>query len=135
MKAIGDALLGDHDTNLLPSLFKLSEGCSSRKLNIEKLGIKWHVAAPNVKVDDPILKGLKPNLWSLMLLENMKELATCRIKPIQLLEVLSEEFKIFNEIGRLIELLNPDQLFVIFQVLRFQGLLLSDCPRGSVEHI
>ena len=70
-----------------------------------------------------------------MLLENMKELATCRIKPIQLLEVLSEEFKIFNEISRLIELLNPDQLFVIFQVLRFQGLLLSDCPRGSVEHI
>jgi hypothetical protein len=59
----------------------------------------------------------------------MQEFATCRIKPVQLLEVLSEKFEVFNEISRLIELLNPDQLFIIFQVLRFQGLLLSDCPR------
>jgi hypothetical protein len=71
LKAIGDALLGDHDSDLLPSLFELSEGRSSCKLHIEELGIEWHVAAPNVKVDDPILKGLKPDLWSLILLENM----------------------------------------------------------------
>jgi hypothetical protein len=44
----------------------------------------------------------------------MQELATCRIKPIQLLEVLSEEFEVFDEISRLVKLLDPDQLFVIF---------------------
>ena len=134
-KGTGETLLGDHDADLFPSLFKLSEGCSSCKLHIEKLGIKWQVASPDVKVDDPILKGLEPYLRSLMLLENMQELATCRIKSIQLLEVISQEFEVFNEISRLVELLSPDQLFVIFQVLRFQGLLLSDSPRGSVEHV
>jgi hypothetical protein len=85
--------------------------------------------------EDIILKGLKPDLGSLRLLENVQELATCGIKPIQLLEVLSQEFEVFDEISRLVELLDPDQLFVIFEVLRFQGLLLSDCPRGRVEHI
>jgi len=54
LKRSPKSLLRDHYTDLLPSLFKFGIGRGPGKLDIIELGVKWQIASPDIKVNQPV---------------------------------------------------------------------------------